>query len=74
MNIPSHFSIRREDYDSIMKISVAGKDRQLIFNSVYFELDDYSIVGTQPDDNLATLDRFLLFKKKPSKDIDKTDK
>lgn len=70
MNIPAQFSIRKEDYDTIMKVSVAGEDRSLIMNSIFFELDDYTIVGTQPDDNLATIDRFLLFKKKPSKHIE----
>lgn len=64
MNIPSHFSVRKEDYDSIVKISVSGEDRQFIMDSFYFELPQYTIIGTQPDDNLATLERFLLFKKK----------
>jgi hypothetical protein len=72
MNIPSHFSIRKDDYDAIMKVSVSGPDRQLILDSIFFELDNYTIAASQPDDNLATIDRFLFFKS--FKDIEETDK
>lgn len=71
MNLPNHFALDYNEYDTIIKVEIQGQDRAEIMDSLYFDLPDHKIWGLIPENNIQTLSRVLLLKK-CSKEKDQT--